>query len=80
MIRALPYVLMVLFAVVAVTTVVTRPASSEDGSLSLPEKINQACKPWLVNDFWPLDNQPGFMRVSCYDPKTARLRYTLVAR
>jgi hypothetical protein len=77
--RFLPYLLIVLLSAVTVLAVVTRPEGITPGP-SLAEKINTACKPWLVDDWWILEQHPEFLRVSCYDPKTSKLRYTMVVR
>ena len=75
--RFLPYVLIVLLGLTTATAVVTR---REQQNPSLPERIQESCKPWLVNDWWIMDETPNLVRVSCFDPKTGTLRYTVVGR
>ena len=80
--RFLPYVLIVLFAFTTVAAVVTRPkdVSSATQQATLAEKINSACKPLPVNDWWIDPDEHSLVRVSCYDPKTSKLTYTVVDR
>ena len=79
MTRAIPYILIVLLAFSTTAAVVTRPKDSAPVA-SLADRINSACKPLPVNDWWIDPNDGGLIRVSCYDPKTANLTYTVVDR
>ena len=79
--KYLPWLLVVALAFAATLAVVTRPDETQAvAKPSLSERIMLACKPWLVDDWWVLEQHPEYLRVSCYDPRTSRLRYVMVLR
>ena len=47
---------------------------------TLGDRVEAACKPYLVSD-WHVDYMdPSLLMVDCYDPKTTNIRSTVVER